>query len=83
MAASKHVTQEFVKEVGDRFKSSPNNLQAQNVVTKHGIFESSVSHERKIAKVHVFNCGVEEAKPVTNQKSSGRCWIFAMLNAVR
>jgi bleomycin hydrolase len=22
-------------------------------------------------------------KPVTNQKSSGRCWIFAVLNAIR
>lgn len=24
-----------------------------------------------------------EAKPVTNQKSSGRCWLFAALNVVR
>lgn len=24
-----------------------------------------------------------EAKPVTNQKSSGRCWIFACLNVIR
>jgi len=24
-----------------------------------------------------------EAKPVTDQKSSGRCWIFAMLNCMR
>ena len=26
---------------------------------------------------------VDEVKPVTNQKSSGRCWIFATLNAMR
>jgi hypothetical protein len=24
-----------------------------------------------------------EAKPVTNQKNSGRCWIFATLNVIR
>lgn len=24
-----------------------------------------------------------EAKPVTNQKNSGRCWIFACLNVIR
>lgn len=24
-----------------------------------------------------------EVKPVTNQKSSGRCWIFALLNVIR
>jgi aminopeptidase C len=26
---------------------------------------------------------VEEAKPITNQKSSGRCWLFACLNVIR
>jgi len=26
---------------------------------------------------------VEEVKPVTNQRSSGRCWLFACLNAAR
>lgn len=24
-----------------------------------------------------------EGKPVTNQKNSGRCWIFAVLNVIR
>lgn len=24
-----------------------------------------------------------EGKPVTNQRSSGRCWIFACLNVIR
>ena len=26
---------------------------------------------------------MDEVKPVTNQKSSGRCWLFAALNAMR
>lgn len=26
---------------------------------------------------------MEECKPVTDQKSSGRCWIFALLNCMR
>jgi aminopeptidase C len=30
-----------------------------------------------------FYLKVEEVKPMTHQKSSGRCWIFAVLNAVR
>ena len=34
--------------------------------------------------MHIFNQKVEaEGKPVTNQKSSGRCWIFACLNVMR
>ena len=31
----------------------------------------------------VFNNKVDEVKPVTSQKSSGRCWIFAVMNAMR
>ena len=26
---------------------------------------------------------VKEVKPITNQRASGRCWIFAFLNAIR
>ena len=34
--------------------------------------------------VHIYNRKVEaEGKPVTNQKSSGRCWLFACLNVAR
>ena len=34
--------------------------------------------------VHIYNRKVEtEGKPVTNQKSSGRCWLFAALNVAR
>ncbi|XP_014770707.2 bleomycin hydrolase [Octopus bimaculoides] len=32
---------------------------------------------------HVFSVKVEEAKPVTHQRASGRCWIFAALNQMR
>jgi len=32
---------------------------------------------------HIFNHKVDEVKPVTSQRSSGRCWIFAVLNAMR
>lgn len=32
----------------------------------------------------VYTVQIEsEGKPVTDQKSSGRCWIFAMLNCMR
>ncbi len=35
------------------------------------------------SSAHVFSHKVDEAKPMTNQKSSGRCWLFACLNAMR
>lgn len=31
----------------------------------------------------MYSHKVDEVKPVTNQKSSGRCWLFAALNVAR
>ena len=67
------------------FKADPKNIVAQNAVGKHGINAACHAHHcsSTVARPHVFNHAVEETKPVTNQKSSGRCWIFALLNAIR
>lgn len=32
---------------------------------------------------HVFNVNIANEAKVTNQKSSGRCWIFAAMNVFR
>ena len=67
------------------FKSDPKNLVAQNAVGKHGINAACHAHHCScsVARPHVFSHAVEETKPVTNQKGSGRCWIFALLNTIR
>jgi len=83
------VTAELNKELLDHsevvFSSQPKNLVAQNAVGKHGL--SAVSHfhpcSSSVARSHVYNYTVEEASPITNQKSSGRCWLFALLNTIR
>ncbi|KAI5480942.1 bleomycin hydrolase [Pseudohyphozyma bogoriensis] len=42
------------------------------------------NRERLIADIQVFNVQVElEGKVITDQKASGRCWIFSMLNILR
>lgn len=48
------------------------------------LFESSqilktITYNRKTFELFQ----VDEVKPITNQKSSGRCWIFAALNVIR
>ena len=42
--------------------------------------EIPILHRLKSTK---YISQVDEVKPITNQKSSGRCWIFATLNAMR
>jgi len=43
-----------------------------------------LSRKAKIANIHVFNTqlNIPNAK-VTDQKSSGRCWLFATTNIIR
>ena len=78
------VTEELVQKLESNFQEKPKNLLAQNNVIKHGLLESMISHDKIKGRVHVYNCSIpDEGKPITNQKSSGRCWIFAMLNTAR
>ncbi|TDL22606.1 peptidase C1B, bleomycin hydrolase [Rickenella mellea] len=43
-----------------------------------------MSRDAKIADTHVFNTQLEfKADPITSQKSSGRCWLFATTNVLR
>ncbi|KAG8213686.1 peptidase C1B, bleomycin hydrolase [Butyriboletus roseoflavus] len=57
---------------------------ARNICTHSNIRTTLVSREAQIAIPHVFNTEIEfKTGPVTNQKSSGRCWLFATTNVIR
>jgi bleomycin hydrolase len=77
------LTAETVAEFRDKFYRDPTTKLAQNVISRSDPIEACVSRKAAESTSHVFSHRVEEAKPVTNQKSSGRCWLFACLNAMR
>lgn len=59
-------------------------MLAQNVCTKMNPIEACSSRKILEETSHVFTDKIEiEGKPVTNQKNSGRCWLFAILNVMR
>lgn len=59
-------------------------MLAQNVCSRVDPFEVALSRRALENTQHVFTYKVEsEGKPLTNQKNSGRCWIFAALNSIR
>lgn len=66
------------------FYSDPKNELAQNVCTRFDPFEVAISRKKTETTLHVYNIKIDsEAKPVTNQENSGRCWLFAALNVMR
>lgn len=50
---------------------------------KTDLWDTSRQQDLVWSSPHVFNTKAGEGKPMTNQKSSGRCWIFACLNVLR
>ncbi|KAI0215909.1 Bleomycin hydrolase [Lamellibrachia satsuma] len=66
------------------FESDPKNCLARNVCTKFSPEDVLRRREAEETISHAFTHKVEtEGKPMTNQKGSGRCWIFAVLNCMR
>jgi len=81
-------TGELTAEITEGFKqdfySTNQNRLAQNVCTRSDPLEACLNRRSLETNVHIYNRKVEtEGKPVTNQKSSGRCWLFAALNVAR
>ena len=70
-------------ELREEFYKDDKNRLAQNVVSRSDPLETCMSRICIEETQHVFNNKVDEVKPVTSQKSSGRCWIFAVMNAMR
>uniref|UniRef100_A0A0K2TMD0 Bleomycin hydrolase n=1 Tax=Lepeophtheirus salmonis TaxID=72036 RepID=A0A0K2TMD0_LEPSM len=79
------LTLDTLQNLRVEFQSDEKNIIAQNIVTKtdpqlacvnRSIYEKNYNH--------VFTHKItDEGKPVSNQKASGRCWLFAALNAMR
>ncbi|KAF4518554.1 hypothetical protein B566_EDAN004298 [Ephemera danica] len=88
MAASKSkaaaLSAELLLKFRTNFAADPKNLLAQNACSKFDPNEICLSRNKLQTTHHVFTHKIEaEGKPITNQKNSGRCWIFAALNVMR
>src|SRR5579859_6119679 len=69
----------------DRLLSDPKNLLALSAFTQENMLNLIRRREAVINDgLHLFSDKIEvEGKPVTNQRSSGRCWLFASTNVMR
>ncbi|KZT39083.1 peptidase C1B, bleomycin hydrolase [Sistotremastrum suecicum HHB10207 ss-3] len=73
----------------DNWESSvaqdPKLLLARTILTHSDITSTLLKiRQATVSDPHVFNTSVEfKTNPITSQKSSGRCWLFATTNVVR
>ncbi|XP_046979472.1 bleomycin hydrolase isoform X1 [Schistocerca americana] len=84
LARNAALTPEILQRFRTNFYSEPKNCLAQNACTRTDPLDVCMSRKQLEETQHVFTHKVEiEGKPVTNQKTSGRCWLFAALNVMR
>ena len=78
-----NVTLSNIRKFNKIFNSSSSNQLARNALIQNDINKVAV-HWENFSKInHIFSNTISKQLPVTNQKSSGRCWGFAGLNLLR
>ncbi|GFG32860.1 hypothetical protein Cfor_09294 [Coptotermes formosanus] len=84
MAFSTALSTETLQKLRRNFYDDPKNVLAQNVCTRVDPYDVCLSRKHIEETQHAFTHKIDtEGKPITNQKNSGRCWVFATLNVIR
>ena len=76
------ISQNLLDQLEKRFDENPGNRMAMNAAVSCGICASSRNYVTEREIPHEFSISLEQGA-VTNQKKSGRCWMFAALNCMR
>jgi len=76
------LSSKLLRDYQEQFDSNPANRLAQNAVTQVSIEDVALNHAVAIGITPTFS-NVLDDWTVTNQKRTGRCWMFAGLNLFR
>ena len=76
------LTKEFTDQLYANYEENVKYAALENAVTHNGIHASLETRKSAVENTPVFSLDLTKDK-VTNQKASGRCWMFAALNTFR
>ncbi|MCI2171627.1 C1 family peptidase [Schleiferilactobacillus perolens] len=79
---SKIITAEQIANFAQQTQAQPAVSALAGAVQKNGIYAASYNHTSATALDPVFSVEINTGA-VSNQKHSGRCWLFAALNMLR
>lgn len=74
------LTPRALAKFSEHFWHDKTNKLAMNAMMENDPATIMVNHEAAVQNHHVFNVKLDLEGAATNQKSSGRCWIFAGKN---
>ncbi len=76
------ISKEFLEAAAQKFTESPRNRVAMNATVSAGIRQAAANCQAPRSSRHSFSISLKQGE-ITNQKQSGRCWMFAALNTMR
>lgn len=76
------LTQDFTDKLYADYEANVKYTAVENAVTHNGLLASLETRKSAVENTPVFSLDLTKDK-VTNQKASGRCWMFAALNTFR
>lgn len=80
--ADKGISQEMLQQIKQSYKGTPTDKAIHNAISNNDINKLAVNADSKNNFDTYFSNKVN-SKGITNQKSSGRCWLFTGLNVFR
>lgn len=80
--AQTSITTEVLKQLESSYTGTPTEKALRNAISNVGIQKMAVNQENAGAKDKHFSIEVKNTG-ITDQKSSGRCWLFTGLNVLR
>lgn len=78
----REITTEQIHRYKEDFYSDPRNMITMNAVTANGVLKCARNVDTERRDINEFSVLLKSGE-ITNQKKSGRCWMFAALNVVR
>ncbi|MCL2113923.1 MAG: aminopeptidase C [Streptococcaceae bacterium] len=76
------LTKDFTQKLYENFAENTKLRAVENAATKNGLLSSLEVRGSHAANLPEFSIDLTK-DPVTNQKQSGRCWMFAAMNTFR
>ena len=79
---SKKIDKEMIESFSQEFYSDRANVIAANASNNNGLAQAAVDYQGFRSNKNSFSIEIKSGS-ITNQKASGRCWIFSAMNKLR
>lgn len=76
------INQDLISRFNDKYQGQAANKAVENAIAKVGIDQATYNNSTRRRHDFTFSHETKRGK-ITNQKKSGRCWMFAALNTAR